>query len=79
MLNMMKKTNYRSFQCFKIEAMHPPVTHPSHNGVGAGVIVGGGKRGLIIRLGSDARKTDEKRAMAMRLQMLVSLMNSIPF
>ena len=64
MLNVMKETNYRSFQCFKIEAMHPSVTHPIHNGgIGGGVIVGGGKRGLIIRLGSDARKTDQKRAM----------------
>ena len=84
MLNVMKETNYRSFQCFKIEAMHPSVTHPIHNGgIGGGVIVGGGKRGLIIRLGSDARKTDPKKSDGcsggLTLQIWVSLVNYIPF
>ena len=80
MLNILKKINCRSFQCFKIEAMHPSVTHPIHNGVGSGVIVGGGKRGLIIRLASDARKTDPKKSDGSNrtLQIRVSWVNSVP-
>ena len=80
MLNVMKETNYRSFQCFKIEAMHPSVTHPSKSQRRRHCRRR--EEGSNHQIGIRCEKNGPKKSDGsggLTLQIRVSLVNPIPF